>query len=140
MKESLIFGKLRLATSYTEASKLSNAGKFQLAADSFRSLASQSNDPLQKANYLIEEAECHRRVMDFDNATQCVTEARELASSDLMASLQIRYFEATLLISQGRREEALDVLSTILKHHSKDLNKEKDANYTRRFRYSAASH
>lgn len=121
MNESPIAGESRLATSYTEASKLSNAGKFQLAADSFRSLASQSNDPLEKANYLIEEAECHRHLMEFDKAAQCVTKARELAGSDVIASLQIRYFDATLLISQDRRKEGLDVLSMILKHHSKDL-------------------
>jgi len=61
MNKSPIFGEPRLATSYAEASKLSGAGKFQLAADSFRSLAAQSDEPLKKANYLIEEAECRRR-------------------------------------------------------------------------------
>ena len=121
MNELPIIGESRLATSYTEASKLSNAGKFQLAADSFRSLASQTNDPLERANYLIEEAECFRHLMEFDKAAQCVTMAKELAGGDAIASLQIRYFDATLLISQDKREEGLDVLSTILKDHSTDL-------------------
>lgn len=121
MNESSIIGKSKLATNYAEASKLSNAGKFQLAVDSFRSLASQSIDPLEKANYLIEEAECHRHLMEFDKAGQCTTEAKQLVGSDVIASLQIRYFDATLLISQGRRDEALAELSKILKDHSQDL-------------------
>lgn len=121
MNELPIVGESRLATSYTEASNLSNAGKFQLAADSFKSLASHSKEPLEKANYLIEEAECHRQLREFERASECVTKARELASSDVIASLQIRYFEATLLISQDKCEEGLDVLSTILRDHSKEL-------------------
>ena len=121
MDQLPIFDESTLAPGYAEAKKLSNAGKFPIAADRFRSLASDSNDPLEKANYLIEEAECHRQVREFEKAAQCVTEAQGLADSDVIASLQIRYFGATLLISQDRREEGLDVLSVILKDNWSDL-------------------
>lgn len=121
MKDSRIFTGPQLATSYTEASKLSDAGKFQLAADSFGSLASQSNEPLGKGNYLIEKAECHRRLMQYDEASRCVAEAKNLVGGDVVSCMQIAYFEARLLASQGRREEALEMLSRLLRDHQKDL-------------------
>lgn len=121
MNESPISSEPRLATSYMEASKLSSVGKFQLAADSFRSLASQSDEPLEKANYLIEEAECRRRLMEYNEASRCAAEAKNLVGDDVVSCMQITYFEARLLASQEKREEALDMLSRLLRDHQKDL-------------------
>jgi tetratricopeptide (TPR) repeat protein len=121
MDESSILGEPTPPTGYQDALKLSNAGRFRRAADSFRTLASQSNDPLEKANYLIEEAECHRQLMEYDEAAKCAIEAKGLAKSDAISCLQITYFEATLLISQEKREEALGMLSRLLKDNPKDL-------------------
>jgi tetratricopeptide (TPR) repeat protein len=121
MDESSILGEPTLPTGYQDALKLSDAGRFRPAADSFRTLASQSNDPLEKANYLIEEGECHRQLREYDGAAKCAAEAKALAKSDAMSCLQIQYFEATLLISQEKREEALDMLSKLLRDHPNDL-------------------
>ena len=121
MNDAPVFGESRVAASYAEASKLSHAGKFQLAADGFRSLASQCDDPLEKANYLIEEAECRRRLTEYNEASRCVAEARNLVGDNAISGMQITYFEARLLVSQDKREEALDILSKILKDHPTDL-------------------
>jgi tetratricopeptide (TPR) repeat protein len=121
MDESSILGEPTLATSYQDALKLSNAGRFRLAADSFRALATRSSDSLENANYLIEEAECYRRLKEYDKAAKCAAEAKALAKSDAMSCIQIEYFEATLLISQEEREEALDMLSRLLRDHPTDL-------------------
>src|SRR5277367_4453568 len=102
-------------TEYEEARQLSNSGKFQLAADRFNVLALESHDPLEKANYLIEEAECYRLLGEFDKANACVVTAKELARHDTIASAQIEFFKATLLVTQGKRVEGLEVLSAILK-------------------------
>jgi tetratricopeptide (TPR) repeat protein len=70
---------------------------------------------------LIEEGECHRQLREYDGAAKCAAEAKALAKSDAMSCLQIQYFEATLLISQEKREEALDMLSKLLRDHPNDL-------------------
>ena len=121
MDESSILGEPTPATSYRDALKLSSAGRFRPAADSFRALASRSNDSLEKANYLIEEAECHRHLMEYDEAANCAAEAKALVKSDVISCMQIEYFEAKLLISQGKREEALHMLSGLLRDHPNDL-------------------
>jgi tetratricopeptide (TPR) repeat protein len=121
MDESSILSEPTLATSYQDALKLSSTGRFRLAADSFRALASRSNDSLDRANYLIEEAECHRRLMEYDEAAKCVANAKDLAKGDVLSCMQINYFEATLLIAQEKREDALDILSRLLRDHPKDL-------------------
>jgi TolA-binding protein len=121
MDESSILGGPALAMSYQDALKLSKAGKFRLASDRFKELASRSSDSLEKANYLIEEAECHRQLMEYDEAAKCVTEAKYLTKSDTVSCMQVKYFEATLLASQEKSEEALDMLSTLLRDHPKDF-------------------
>jgi len=73
---------------------------------------------------LIEEAECRRQLTEYDEASKCAAEAKALAKSDAMSCMQIKYFEATLLISQEKREEALDVLSRLLGDHPNDLTEE----------------
>jgi tetratricopeptide (TPR) repeat protein len=121
MRELSIPGGPTLSTEYQDALKLFNAGRFRLAADSFSALASRSNDSLEKANYLIEKAECHRQLMEYGEASNCAAAAKALAKSDAVSVMQINYFEATLLVSQEKREEALDMLSRLLKDHAKDL-------------------
>jgi len=111
-------------TRYEEAQDLSRSGKFAAAANRFRILASESTDPLEKANYLIEQAECHRQLGDFGKASECVARAKVLSAGDVIASAQIDYFAAILLIGQGSREEGLQALSTILTEYSGNFHSE----------------
>lgn len=118
--EFLIAGS-ELVTSYQEARNLFSSGRFQTAADCFKLLAFESNDSLEKANYLIEEAECYRQLGEFGKASTCVGAAKELANSDVIASAQIAFFAATLLVTQGKRDEGLQAMSTILREYSNKL-------------------
>jgi tetratricopeptide (TPR) repeat protein len=126
MDESSTLGRPKPVNSYEEALNLSSSGKFQAAADSFRLLALRSSNLLEKANYLIEQAECYRQLGQFEKAGACAISARELTNNDRIGSAQVEYFMATLLIAQEKREEGLLALSTILRDYSKELECDDD--------------
>jgi tetratricopeptide (TPR) repeat protein len=109
---------------YEEARALANSGNLQKASEHFKLLALQSMDSSEKANLLIEEAECLRQLGEFENASASVAEAKQLVSNDEISSDQIDYFAATLLISQGKHEEAVRALSIISKKYSTALDGE----------------
>jgi tetratricopeptide (TPR) repeat protein len=120
----LVFKRMEFVTSYEEARKLSGSGRFQMAADHFRRLAFESDDSMEKANYLIEEAECLRLLGEFEKASTCVLTAKELVRGDVIASAQVEFFAATLLLTQNQRDDGLQALSTILKEYSNKLEGE----------------
>jgi tetratricopeptide (TPR) repeat protein len=98
---------------YQEALRLSRSGKFHEAVCQFKLLVSQSADSREKANFLLEEADCHRQLGQFEQANACVNEAKTLTGCESLDAAQVNYFEATLLIAQDRTEEGLQALSII---------------------------
>jgi tetratricopeptide (TPR) repeat protein len=102
-------------TNFQEASKLLTDEKMRAAAENFEQLASHSTAPLEKANFLIEAAECYRQIGEFVKSHERATEAKEHTVADVIALIQIDYFLAVLLITQGKREEGLSTLSSIVK-------------------------
>lgn len=108
-------------TSYREALQLARTGKLREAIRHFKELASQSPDLHEKATFLIEEANCHRQLQQFEEANACVNEAKKFTGRDALAAAQVDYFEATLLIAEGKSEEGLRALSIIVEKYPNEL-------------------
>jgi tetratricopeptide (TPR) repeat protein len=96
------------------ARRLCDSGRFQEALQFFKELKCESEDRLQAAGYLIDEATCYAQNGESAEAKKCISEARTLVGGDLMASAQIDFFEATLVIEAGQREQGIQALSSIL--------------------------
>jgi tetratricopeptide (TPR) repeat protein len=103
--------------SYEEAERLSSSKQLREAADMFEVLSSHTKDPLETANFLIEEAECFRQLGEFERARECTARARKQAADDLVACAQVESFAAKILISEGKQEEGVSELSRILKEY-----------------------
>ncbi len=108
-------------TTYHEGLQLSRAGKLQEAIGHFKELASTSTDLLEKANFLIEEADCYRQLGQFEQAHACVNEAKKFTGCDGLATAQVDYFDAILLIAEGKSEEGLHALSIIGEKYQNEL-------------------
>jgi tetratricopeptide (TPR) repeat protein len=93
------------------------AQSLRASAREFKSLASQSSQPLEKANYLIEEADCYRQLGEFEAAMACAISAKETVRGDALSSAQADYYAATILIAQGKSEEGLQALSSVLEEY-----------------------
>jgi tetratricopeptide (TPR) repeat protein len=109
---------------YEEARALVSSGDCRKASEHFKLLATRSKDSAEKANFLIERAECLRQLGEFENASAAVVEAKQLVGNDEISSDQIDYLAATLLIPQGKYEEGVRALLIISKKYSNTLDGE----------------
>jgi tetratricopeptide (TPR) repeat protein len=91
--------------------------RLRASALEFKSRASQSTQPLEKANYLIEEADCYRQLGEFEAAMACAISAKETVRGDALSSAQTDYYAATILIAQGQSEKGLQALSLVLEEY-----------------------
>jgi tetratricopeptide (TPR) repeat protein len=96
------------------ARELYESGKFQQAIPHLKELECQSEDSLEKAGYLLDEASCHAGSGDPVEAERCINSARKLVGADPLASAKIDFLAATLLIEDGQREQGLEALSKTL--------------------------
>jgi tetratricopeptide (TPR) repeat protein len=96
------------------AHRLCDLGKFQEALQFLKELEHDSKDPSQVAGYLLDEATCLAHSGNLGEAQNCIGRARLLVSGDPVASVQIDFLEATLLIEGDQSEVALQILSLIL--------------------------
>jgi tetratricopeptide (TPR) repeat protein len=99
------------------AHELCDSGKFADALELFKGLAFQSAYPVEEAGFLMDAATCYGEIRDLDQARICATKAKQLVEGDAMASAQIDFVVATLLIDEGKREQALEELTRLSKNY-----------------------
>jgi len=73
-----------------------------------------SDDPLKKAAYLLEEATCSQEQGKFRDAETLIAEAKQLAAADVQACAEIDLFRAMSLLKESRQKEGLQSLSAML--------------------------
>jgi tetratricopeptide (TPR) repeat protein len=73
-----------------------------------------SNDPLEKAACLLEEATRRQEQGQFRDAETLMAEAKQLAAADVQACAEIDLLRATSLLKESRREEGVESLSAML--------------------------
>jgi tetratricopeptide (TPR) repeat protein len=63
------------------ARRLCDSGRFKEALQSFKELERDSEDPSQKAGYVLDEATCYAHDGDSEEAQECISKARMLVRS-----------------------------------------------------------
>jgi len=108
-------------TNCEQARDLLNQAKFQEASECFSLLAAQSADPLEKVSYLLEVADCYRRLGRLEEAMDCLATAKTFAVADALSYAQVEFVAATVLIEQDKHEHGLKKLTSILSEYSDQL-------------------
>jgi tetratricopeptide (TPR) repeat protein len=73
-----------------------------------------ADDFPRRIGELLEKASCHQKDCRFGDADLLVAEARLLATGNVQASAEIDLFCAHALLEQGKREQALHSLASML--------------------------
>jgi|GEM_PF-808523 tetratricopeptide (TPR) repeat protein len=118
-----IFGKkTNLSRDEAEAIQLVEAGQFQRAIQCFRSLVERNSDPGKKVDYLVCQANCWIQMGAVGEARHCLATAEEIAETGSVARLQIDVVVATMLVDEGKSEDALQELSRLLTKYKKQIH------------------
>jgi tetratricopeptide (TPR) repeat protein len=98
--------------------ELYSLGRFREAIEHLQILLSQDVPPIQKAGYLVDQANCYSELRQFGDSLNCLAEAKKLASDDTLARAQIDFCTATVLLKDDMREQGLEALSRMLSEYA----------------------
>ena len=113
--------------SVERAHELCSLGKFREAIEHLQILLSQDVPPIQRAGYLIDQANCYSELRQFEDAARCFADARKLAVDDTMARAQIDLCAAQALLADDRRERGLEALSEMLSKYADFFQNDKES-------------